>query len=177
MADISFKALELHNSAIKELDKYNYEQEHRQLRLKEKILKITVNVSRQDFPAISSDVDIFYTPTASQAAWTVFLADVRTKLNIEFVDQIIDRGTLNTVHRTLSLRNGAQYFVRQREESSVIIIIIFYRYLFLSTLFNFTGSRGIEFKCNSSSDCLAHHKTHGISQAKTWRNRIYAERS
>jgi hypothetical protein len=109
------------NESIKVLDQYASEQEHRQLRLTETTVHISVSVSREDFPSKTAVIPITYFPTASQAAWQVFLSDVRKKLEVEFVDRIIDRSNYATVHRTLSLRNGGQYFVRQREESSVSI--------------------------------------------------------
>lgn len=111
------------NESIKVLDQYASEQEHRQLRLTETTVHIVVSVSREDFPSKTAAIPIAYFPTASQAAWQVFLSDVRKKLEVEFVDRIIDRSNYATVHRTLSLRNGGQYFVRQREESSVLEVL------------------------------------------------------
>ena len=101
------------------LTSYAYEQEHRQLRLLEKHVIIVVKVAREDFPNITANVTVKYSPTASQAAWHLFLSEVRDKLKVEFIDCVIDRESKCLVHRTLSLKHGGQYFIRQREESSV----------------------------------------------------------
>ena len=105
------------------LTPYAYEQEHRQLRLLEKHVEIVVQVAREDFPNVAADVKITYSPTASQAAWHTFLSDVREKLKIEFIDCVIDRSNMCIVHRTLSLKHGGQYYIRQREESSVLEVL------------------------------------------------------
>lgn len=105
------------------LTTYAYEQEHRQLRLLDKQVTIVVQVAREDFPSTCADITIKYSPMASQAAWHIFLSNVRDKLKIEFLDCVIDRSNMCIVHRTLSLKNGGQYYIRQREESSVLEVL------------------------------------------------------
>ena len=105
------------------LTPYAYEQEHRQLRLLDKRVEVKIQVAREDFPNVCADVIVSYSPTASQAAWHDMLRSVREKLGIEFIDCVIDRSNMCIVHRTLTLKNGGQYFIRQREESSVLEVL------------------------------------------------------
>jgi hypothetical protein len=105
------------------LTPYASEQEHRQLRLLEKHVQIVVQVAREDFPNVCADVTIQYLSTASQAAWHIFLKEIREKLKLEFIDCVVDRSTMCIVHRTLSLVNRGQYYIRQRESSSVLEVL------------------------------------------------------
>jgi len=101
----------------------NKEQESRQTKLVDDILHMTVNVAREDFPSISSDVPISYTLSAAQAAWRQFLVDTRVVLNLEFIEDILDKKDMAPVHRIQALRNGGQYFVKQREASAILEVI------------------------------------------------------
>ena len=44
-------------------------------------------------------------------------------LDVEFVDSIVDRKDGAPVNRMLGLRNGGQYFLRQREASAIMEVI------------------------------------------------------
>lgn len=105
------------------LTNYIIQQENRQMILKETKIFLTVNVAREDFPKIACDIDVSYYPTASQSGWSHFINDVREKLGLEFIDSIVDRKDGSKVFRTLLLRDGGRYFVRQRESSSILEII------------------------------------------------------
>lgn len=48
------------------------------------------------------------------------LVDIRVKLNLEFIECMIDRMDGSTVNRTQRLRNKGLYFVRQREASAIL---------------------------------------------------------
>lgn len=99
------------------------EQEYRQLLLKVPSQKITVHVSREDFPSIQGTIDFEYYSTSAQAAWPVFLNKVRIALNIDFIDSVYDKFDKSPVHCTSRLRDGGYYIVRQREESSILEMI------------------------------------------------------
>jgi len=105
------------------LEDENIKQEDRQTKLVTQYTTITVNVRREDFPSITADVPVRYTTEALQAAWGQFVTDLRVALNVEFVDSILDRKDMAPVNRILGLRDGGQYFVRQREESAVLEVI------------------------------------------------------
>ncbi len=105
------------------LDNDNREQEVRQTKIVVNYTDITVNMRREDFPSISADVPVRFTDEALQAAWGTFLFDVRVALNVEFIDSILDRKDMAPVNRILELRDGGQYFVRQREESAILEVI------------------------------------------------------
>jgi len=68
-------------------------------------------------------VPVRYTSEALQAAWGQFVTDLRVALNVEFVDSVLDRKDMAPVNRILGLRDGGQYFVRQREESAILEVI------------------------------------------------------
>lgn len=101
----------------------NVEQETRQTRLVDDVISLTVSVAREDFPAVSADITIGYTQSAAQAAWRKFLVDVRVALNLEFIEDILDRMDLAPIHRIMRLRDGGQYFVKQREASAILEVI------------------------------------------------------
>jgi hypothetical protein len=82
-----------------------------------------VNVAREDFPAISADFTCSYVISAPQSGWARFLSEVKTKLELEFIECIVDRKDGSPVFRMLTLRNGGNYFVRQRESSSILEIL------------------------------------------------------
>lgn len=98
----------------------NREQESRQLSVVETHKIITVNVARQDFPAIKCDIIVKFLPSCAQASWQTFLNDISVKLDVQFIHTLIDRDDNSPVHRTLRLRDKGQYLVRQREESAVL---------------------------------------------------------
>jgi len=101
----------------------NKEQEQRQTMIVDEVRRITVNVAREDFPAIAAEIPVAYTTSAGQAAWRQFLVDVRVALNLEFIEDILDRMDSAPVHRVLGLRDGGQYFVKQREASAILEVI------------------------------------------------------
>lgn len=101
----------------------NLAQEVRQTQLTDDTLHITVNVAREDFPAISADIKIAYRQSAAQAGWRTFLVDVRMALNLEFIESILDRMDLAPVNRVVSLRDKGTYFVKQREASAILEVI------------------------------------------------------
>ncbi len=105
------------------LEEENVKQEARQTELVLQYTTIVVNVRREDFPSITADIQVRYTQEALQAAWGQFVNDLRVALNVEFVDSILDRKDLAPVNRILGLRDGGQYFVRQREESAILEVI------------------------------------------------------
>lgn len=102
---------------------FQCEQESRQLLLKEVPISITVHVSREDYVHVASTISLTFYPSAAQAGWTKFLSEVRVKLNIEFIDSIYDKFDKSPVHRTLTLKDGGYYIVRQREESAVLEVL------------------------------------------------------
>jgi len=105
------------------LEDENIKQEGRQTKLVTEYTTITVNVRREDFPSITADVSVRYTTEALQAAWGQFVNDLRVALNVEFVYSVLDRKDMAPVNRILGLRDGGQYFVRQREESAILEVI------------------------------------------------------
>ena len=98
-------------------------QAQRQLKIVETPVCISVNVAREDFPGTFSDFDLKFFPSAPQAEWARFIVDVKQKLGLEFIDCIVDRMNGAPVYRSSTLRNGGQYYVRQRESSSILEII------------------------------------------------------
>ena len=105
------------------LEDANVEQELRQLDIADEYITYIVNISREDFPSKSADLEVRFTPKALQAAWAQFLYDARVMLDVEFVDSIVDRKDGAPVNRMLGLRNGGQYFLRQREASAIMEVI------------------------------------------------------
>jgi len=103
---------------------HNKEQEQRQNTLITEYVTLTVNVAREDFPSISADIVVKYSTEAAQSSWHNFLVDVRVALNIEFIDVILDKMDLSPVHRVMRLRPGGQYYVKQREDSAVLEVIV-----------------------------------------------------
>ena len=101
----------------------NIIQEVRQTKIVTVYQTIIVNVRREDFPSISADIPVKYSNEALQAAWGQFIVDLRVALSVEFVDSIIDRKDMAPVNRILGLRDGGQYFVRQREDSAILEVI------------------------------------------------------
>ena len=102
----------------------NKEQEQRQNTLITEYVTLTVNVAREDFPSISADIVVKYSTEAAQSAWHNFLVDVRVALNLEFIDVILDKMDFSPVHRVMRLRPGGQYYVKQREDSAVLEVIV-----------------------------------------------------
>jgi hypothetical protein len=102
----------------------NKEQEARQTTLITEYITLTVNVAREDFPSISADIPIKYSLEAAQSAWRQFLVDVRVALNIEFIEVILDKMDSSPVHRVMRLRPGGQCYVKQREDSAVLEVIV-----------------------------------------------------
>ena len=101
----------------------NLAQELRQTQLRDETLHLTVSVAREDFPSVSADVKITYLQSAMQAAWRVFLVDVRLALKVDFIESILDRMDLAPINRLVSLRDGGQYFCKQREASAILEVI------------------------------------------------------
>eukprot|EP01038_Epipyxis_sp_PR26KG_P004852 gene4852-6800_t len=101
----------------------NREQEERQVTFYDKRVTIIVNIAREDFPEISSNIEVTFLPFAAQQAWETFMKDVAEKLQVEFIYSILDRYDKSPVIRILRLRNNGQYLVRQRETSSILEII------------------------------------------------------
>lgn len=99
------------------------EQEERQTKLADRLVTLIVNVSREDFPDITSDITITYNIAATQQAWGVFLKNVCDALKVEFIHTILDRSDRSPVFRILQLRQRGAYLVRQRESSSVLEIL------------------------------------------------------
>jgi hypothetical protein len=109
------------NSTV--LEDANIEQEMRQTGLADVYHDILVNVRREDFPSIEANIPVHYTNAALQASWGQFVVDCRVALNVEFVDSILDRKDMAPVNRTLGLRDGGQYYLRQREESAILEVV------------------------------------------------------
>ncbi|RYG66153.1 hypothetical protein EON64_10390, partial [archaeon] len=101
----------------------NVEQEQRQLKICEALIKITVQVSREDFPSVRGNVTLQYFPTAAQQVWGKFLSDICKLLKIEFVHSVLERGDRAPVNRILRLKDGGDYLVRQRESSAVLEVL------------------------------------------------------
>lgn len=99
-------------------------QELRQIHLLDPVIKLRVNVAREDFPGTSADIDIEFVASADQQAWAKFLRDVCLKLDIQFIHSIVDRSDKSPVWRTLRLRPGGEYFVRMRESAAILDVII-----------------------------------------------------
>ena len=92
------------------LEDDNQEQETRQLSLNIEYTTYIVNISREDFPSKSADIEVKFTQSALQAAWSQFLIDARKALDVEFVEMVVDRKDGAPVNRMLGLRNGGKYF-------------------------------------------------------------------
>jgi hypothetical protein len=101
----------------------NAQQELRQLQVKEPLKKITVQVCREDFPLIRGFVDVEFYPSAPQQVWSKFISDVCKTLKLQFVDSILERGDKAYVNRIMRLKDGADYLVRQRENSAVLEVL------------------------------------------------------
>lgn len=101
----------------------NADQEQRQLKISEQLVKIRVLVCREDLPSIRGYIDIEYYPSAAQQVWGKFLTDVTKVLKIEFVHSILERGDKACVHRVLRLKDGGEYLVRQRESSAILEVL------------------------------------------------------
>lgn len=128
--DLNFEALhteqvEMYKRTLKStvIEDENSEQETRQLHLKDEYITYIVNVSREDFPSKSANVEVRFTQAALQAAWTTFLEDARKALEVEFIEMVVDRKDGAPVNRMLGLRNGGKYFLRQREASAIMEVI------------------------------------------------------
>lgn len=98
-------------------------QEHRQLLVVDKLVKIEVLVAREDFPLTRGKILVEYDPSAYQQAWEKFLTDVSKFLNIEFIETILERGDKAPVFRIQRLKDGGDYLVRQRETSAVLEVL------------------------------------------------------
>ena len=83
------------------LEDANVEQELRQLEIADEYITYIVNISREDFPSKSADLEVRFTPKALQAAWSQFLVDARVALDVEFVLGINDKlvGLANQQHQ------------------------------------------------------------------------------
>ena len=99
------------------------EQELRQVTVVDKPEKIKITVSREDFPAISAEFDVIFVKTAAQQAWAKLLREVCLKLNLQFIEIILDRYDKSPVFRIMSLRAGGEYLARQRESSAILEVI------------------------------------------------------
>ena len=99
------------------------EQELRQITLRDKLIQITVSVAREDFPLKRASIDIQYYANAAQQAWSQFLKDVCTKLQLDFIHSILDRKDQSPIHRILMMRDKGDYLIRQREESAILEVI------------------------------------------------------
>eukprot|EP01039_Chlorochromonas_danica_P009777 gene9777-10812_t len=101
----------------------NAAQELRQLQISEPLVRIVVQVRREDFPTIKGGIEVTYYPSAAQQVWTKFLSDICKTLKIEFVECVLERGDKAPISRILRLRDGGDYLVRQRENSAVLEVL------------------------------------------------------
>jgi hypothetical protein len=99
-------------------------QELRQGRMTERLYSLSVNVAREDFPAISAKIPLTYRISSGPGDWGKFLESVRKTLNLEYIDSIIDRRDGAVVHRVHRLVNNGEYFVRITETSAVVEALI-----------------------------------------------------
>lgn len=105
------------------LQRKKNDQEIRQTQIWERKGSVTVNVSREDFPAMSADIELHFIFKDAQLAWKVFLQKVKAALQIEYIDRIIDRADSSVVLRILSLFPGGKYFARQTETSCILDLV------------------------------------------------------
>ncbi len=102
-----------------------------------------VNVSREDFPSRTTQVDIVYVPSAAQAAWGVFLRNVRKQLNLEYIELIIDKVDMQAIHRIQRLKDDGEYFVRVTETSGIWIRIYICIYIHIYIYIHIQCARAI----------------------------------
>lgn len=101
----------------------NRDQELRQLIDLEGSITIHVTIAREDFPAVSAVFKVTYIPSNAQLAWNKLLDDVVKKLKVDFIYSIVDRNDKSPVSRVLRLRDGGEYYVRQREASAILDVL------------------------------------------------------
>jgi len=101
----------------------NRDQELRQLIDLEGSITIHVTIAREDFPAVSAVFKVTYIPSNSQLAWNKLLDDVVKRLKVDFIYSIVDRNDKSPVSRVLRLRDGGEYYVRQREASAILDVL------------------------------------------------------
>jgi len=106
------------------LETLNIEQERRQINTLITYIDLKVNVAREDFPSVNADIILSFQPYQATQAWQKFIADVSKAIRLEFIDCIVDRKDGSPVHRAMRLRNGGNYFARQRESSSILEILV-----------------------------------------------------
>ena len=106
------RTAEFRDSLPKFSETYDAEQEQRQLRMQEKKVELTVNVTREDYVHISADIKIEFAPSAGQAMWAKFIDEIRIKLGMENVDKIYGKYDGAPLHRILSLKQGGYYVAR-----------------------------------------------------------------
>jgi hypothetical protein len=99
------------------------EQEMRQTQIWQRTGSVTVNVSREDFPELTANVSVDFVYKDAQLQWLNFLAAVKKALEIEYIDRIIDRSDSSIVLRIMSLVPNGKYYVRQKEQSSVLDLV------------------------------------------------------
>lgn len=101
----------------------NRDQELRQLINLEGSVTIHVTIAREDFPAESAVFKVTYIPSNAQLAWNKLLDDVVKRLKVDFIYSIVDRNDKSPVSRVLRLRDGGEYYVRQREASAILDVL------------------------------------------------------
>lgn len=106
------------------LELLNIEQERRQINTLITYIDLKVNVAREDFPSVNADITLRFQPYQATQAWKKFIADISIAIGLEFIDCIVDRKDGSPVHRAMRLRNGGNYFARQRESSSILEILV-----------------------------------------------------
>ena len=99
------------------------EQELRQTQMWERKGTIHVNVSREDFPNLTADIDIDFKFADAQLQWKIFLQKIKKALEIEYIDRIIDRANGSIVLRLMALVPGGKYYARQSEPSSILDLV------------------------------------------------------
>lgn len=104
-------------------DMRNRDQELRQLIDLEGSVTIHITIAREDFPSVSAVFKVTYIPSNAQLAWNKLLDDVVKRLKVDFIYSIVDRNDKSPVSRVLRLRDGAEYYVRQREASAILDVL------------------------------------------------------
>ena len=99
------------------------EQELRQTQMWERKGTINVNVSREDFPNLTTDIDIDFKFADAQLQWKIFLQKIKKEFEIEYIDRIIDRANGSIVLRLMALVPGGKYYARQSEPSSILDLV------------------------------------------------------
>mmetsp|Transcript_8501 Transcript_8501/g.8440 ORF Transcript_8501/g.8440 Transcript_8501/m.8440 type:complete len:283 (+) Transcript_8501:431-1279(+) len=97
-----------------------YVQEKRQLEIYNNKIKFTIHVFRKELAHMKTDIDVEFEASSPQRAWIQLMQNIREKMNLIFLESIIDASDNMPIFRILSFIPYRNYYVVERKDSVVM---------------------------------------------------------